>query len=247
MGTSIVLTSGKGGTGKTACCAAISTFLASLGRSVVCVDCDAAMRDLDLALGLPDSALWDFLDVTEGRVPLEDALTAHPSLENLWFLAAPTRLVAGETEIGDFLRLIGRLKEQFDFVLLDSPAGIGQGFQMAASAADIAVIVATGDITSLRDGQRAAQELRALGVPELRLLVNRVRPRTFRRMRRDIDQIIDTVGARLIGVVSEDAGVSQALNREEPLITCGARDAWGQLYRIARRLNGEKVRLGRIR
>lgn len=244
MGTSIVITSGKGGTGKTTCAAAIGSFLARAGHTVLCVDCDAALRNLDLTLGLGEAVLWDFMDVLEGRVSPEDAPAEHPAIPGLSFLAAPVALPEEGAE--RFTALVGDYRERYDFVLLDSPAGIGPGFRMAARGADLAVIVATGDLTSLRDGQRTAQELKALGVGELRLLVNRVKPLDFRRIRRTVDDVIDTVGARLIGVVSEDRSVWDAGNLQVPLMTYGSRRAWYQFRDVAGRLAGEKIRLGKI-
>lgn len=246
MGTSIVMTSGKGGTGKTTCCAALASFLARSGRRTLCVDCDAALRDLDIVLGLSEGVLYDFMDAATGRVELDTALTKHPQIDDLWFLSAPTEL----TEDADTERLrelMGELKARFDYILLDSPAGIGPGFRLAASLADSAVIVTTGDTSSLRDGQRTAWELRALGICEIRLLVNRVRPRALRRVRRDIDDIIDTVGARLLGVVSEDPDVAEAGDLGIPLLLYGSRNAWGQLRDAAARTAGERVKLGKIR
>ena len=245
MGTVIVITSGKGGTGKTACTAAIGSFLARSGCKTLCVDMDAALRNLDMALGLSEQVCFDYGDILSGRIPPEEAVTAHPTLENLYFLSAPTELPL-ETEAEGFAALTETLRQSYDFVLLDSPAGIGRGFRMAASGADMALVTATGDLASLRDGQRTVQELRALGVEEIRLLVNRVNPKVYRRIRRDLDDVIDTVGARLIGVISEDESVSEAGNLEIPLIEYGARRAWGQFENVAARLRGEKVKLGRI-
>ncbi len=245
MSKAVFITSGKGGTGKTACCAAIGSFLARSGHKTVLVDCDAALRNLDLALGLSAGGLWDFMDVIEGRAQLADALVPHPGIEGLNYLSAPAEL-PGPGFAGAFAELIGAMRNDFEFILLDSPAGIGSGFRMAAPACDMGIIVATGDLSSLRDGQRTAQDLRALGVPELRLLVNRLSRRAYRRIRRNVDEVIDTVGARLIGIISEDESVMEAGNRQIPLIDYGARWAWDQFSRVARRVAGENVPLGRF-
>ncbi len=245
MGTSILITSGKGGTGKTACTAAIGSFLARMGHRTLCVDCDAALRNLDLTLGMAEGVLWDYADVLEGSISASDAIAEHPKLSGLYLLSAPVdKLPAADS--GAFKALIDGYKESFDYILLDSPAGIGTGFRLAASAADMAIIVATGDLTCLRDGQRAAAELRALGVTKLRLIVNRVSPREYRRLRRSLDDVIDSVGAQLIGVVSEDGSVSEAGNLQVPLISYGAKRAWGQFRNIAGRLAGEKIKLTKI-
>lgn len=245
MGTSILMTSGKGGTGKTTCCAALASHLARLGHRTLCVDCDAALRNLDLVLGLSEGVVWDFMDVIDGRMSVEDAVIPHPGIKDLWFLSAPTALVSDVAASG-FSPLIEGLRDDYDFVLLDCPAGIGSGFRLAASGADMAVIVSTGDLTSLRDGQRTAAELRGTGVENLRLLVNRVRARSYRRVRRNIDEIIDTVGARLLGVIREDDRVAEAGNLEIPLMLYHAGLVNSQFSRVARRVAGEKVALGRI-
>lgn len=247
MGTSILMTSGKGGTGKTTCCAAIASFLASMGHSVLCVDCDAALRNLDLVLGLSEGVLWDFMDVVNGSIDLDTALLRHPEIDDLWFLSAPTELVPQDIGSEDLAGLIRELKNRFDYILLDSPAGIGPGFRLAASMADSAIIVSTGDTSSLRDGQRTAWELRGMGINDLRLLVNRVRPRSLRRIKRDIDDVIDAVGVRLIGIISDDDEVSEAGNLEIPLFLYGSRWAWGQFRAVAARVAGKRVRLSRIR
>ncbi len=244
MGTAIDITSGKGGTGKTACTAAIGSFLARSGHTVLCVDCDAALRNLDLTLGMGEAVLWDFMDVLEGRVSPSEAPAEHPDIPGLFFLAAPADLSEDAEE--RFASLTRGWREEYDFVLLDSPAGIGPGFRMAARGADMAILVATGDLTSLRDGQRAAQELKALGVSELRLLVNRVKPRDFRRISRTVDDVIDAVGARLLGVISEDRSVWEAGNLQTPLMLYGSKRAWYQFRDAAGRLTGEKIRLGKI-
>lgn len=245
MGTSIVLTSGKGGTGKTTCTAAIGSYLALAGHRTLCVDCDAALRNLDIVLGLSDRVLWDFIDVAEGRTELDAALTPHPKLERLFFLSAPVDLV--EHPDGAALeRMMEELRDRFEFVLLDSPAGIGPGFRLAASMAETAYIVSTCDSSSLRDGQRTAWELRDMGITELRLLINRVRPRALRRIDRTLDDVIDSVGARLLGVISEDPSVGECGSLQTPLPLYGARKAAKQFKDIAARVAGERVKLGRI-
>lgn len=246
MGKTILITSGKGGTGKTTCCAAIGSFLAAGGHRTLCVDCDTALRNLDLVLGLFDRTLWDFSDILAGNVTARDAIVAHPDIEGLSFLSAPAGVLPGEIDRDAFDGLIKALSEDFDYILLDSPAGIGSGFDLAASAADAAIIVSTGDSSSLRDGQRTAEELRARGVEDLRLLVNRVKPRLLRLTRRTVDDMIDGIGVQLLGLVSEDESVTLSGSLETPLLLYGARYAYDQFSRIARRIAGEKVPLGRV-
>ncbi len=242
MGTSLVITSGKGGTGKTTAAAAIASFLAKAGHRTLCVDLDAGMRNLDIVLGLSDAVLFDFMDIVEGGMDPEDAVARHPAIENLFFLSAPVEAV-DEGYLEKLRALMDDLRERYDFILLDSPAGIGPGFRLAASLADEALIVSACDSSSLRDGQRTALELRKLGIGNIRLIVNRVRPRLLRRIDRDLDDVIDAVGARLLGVVSEDGSVEEAGSRGIPLLLYGSRKAWGQFKDIAARIAGERVRL----
>ena len=244
MGTVIVITSGKGGTGKTTCVAAIAQCLALLGKRTLAVDCDIGLRNLDLSLGLADRALFDLADVIFERTPIEDAVIAHDGIENLYFLPAPAERADIDPE--KFRELMKSLAESYDFVLIDSPAGLGSGFTLAAHAADLAIVVATGDAASLRDGQKTVTELQKLGVTEVRLIVNRVKPRELRRLKSTLDDVIDTVGARLLGVISEDESIPRAANRQTPLMLYGARYAYEEFYRVARRLTGERVLLVKL-
>lgn len=246
MGTSIVITSGKGGTGKTTCTGAVGTALAMLGKRTLLIDCDIGLKNLDIILGLTDSALWDFSDVISGEVTVEKAVKAHPCVENLYFLSAPTDPSPDGVAADRFGELITSLKKDYDFVLIDSPAGVGSGFRLACCAADMAIIVANPDASSLRDGQKTCALIESMGVDSIRLIVNRVNPRLLRRMRKNVDDIIDTVGAQLIGVISEDRSVPLAAEKDQPLILYGAKYAYDQFYRVARRLTGEDVPLGKI-
>ncbi len=243
MGQVIVIASGKGGTGKTTCAGAIASFLARGGHTVLCIDCDIALRNLDLVLGMTDTAVTDLSDVTSGRMTLEEAAAAHPDIENLFLLPAPSALGAEDISPDGMAELVSRARDDYDYCIIDAPAGIGPGFRLAASGADMGIIVATGDATSLRDGQRAVMELRRLGVGNVRLIINRLSPRKLKRLKATLDDAIDAVGARLIGVVMEDDSVQLAANLEKPLIDFGARYAWEEFKNIAGRISGEKVPL----
>ena len=246
MGVKIVITSGKGGTGKTSCTAAISEALAIMGKRVICVDCDVGLRNLDLALGVQDEVLFDFYDAMAGRVELKDAIMHHPGISNLDFLSAPSDMAPGDIDEAEFNRLFDSAAEDYDFILFDSPAGLGVGFRLAASPADMGIVVATADATSLRDGQKTVNALKERGIENVRLLVNRVQKRHFRRIRSSVDDIIDSVGAQLIGVVSEDEAIPVAANLGVPIMRFGARYAFDQYERIARRICGERVYIGKI-
>lgn len=246
MCTTIVITSGKGGTGKTTCTGAIAAALALLGKRTLCIDCDIGLRNLDLNLGLTDVSLWDFSDVLSGSTELSTAVIPHPEIENLFFLSAPSGITADEIDPAEFAELIGSVREAYDFCLIDSPAGIGSGFRLACSAADMAIIVANPDAFSLRDGQKTAAVLSGLGIGNIRLLVNRVNPRMLKKIKKNVDDIIDTVGAQLIGLISEDGSIPLAAENETPLMLFGAKYAYDEFYRVARRLTGERVLLTKL-
>ena len=245
MGSYIVVTSGKGGTGKTTCTGALASALALLGHKTLCIDCDVGLRNLDLVLGLTEPPVWDFSDVLSGDVEPAQAALPHPEIEGLYFLPAPSGLRPEDIDQLEFIQLKDKFKSEFDYVLADSPAGLGQGFRLASQGADMGLIVTTVDLPSLRDAQRTVQELDDIGICECRLVINRVSPRALRISGLTLDDAIDLVGVRLIGVVSEDDSVQLAANIEKPLMRFGAKYAYGQFIDIARRITGEKVPLPR--
>lgn len=244
MGTAIDMTSGKGGTGKTSLTGAVGSCLAALGRRVLCIDMDAGMRNLDLTLGMSDQVLMDYTDVIYGRCPLEQAAAPHPLLHGLYLLTAPVNPPAGLTheQVSD---LLAQAREQFDYVLIDSPAGVGEGFQLAACAADRAVVVSTSDASALRDAQHIVGEL---PMATVHLVVNRVEPRLLRRLRTTIDDAMNTAGLPLLGVVPEDDTVLLSANQGTPLVlaTRGTGAALACLN-IAKRIEGYRVPVMRLR
>ena len=145
MGKLIAVVSGKGGTGKTTFTASVGLALAAMGRHVLCMDCDIMLRNLDLALGLSDSALMDFSDVLSGSCSLADAVTTHPRYQKLDFLPAPLTFREPSYSAAQLLRLAASIRESYDFCLIDAPAGLGTGFRMATDMADsVIVVIATG-------------------------------------------------------------------------------------------------------
>ena len=245
-GQCIAVVSGKGGTGKTSLSAGVGTALAQSGKRVLCVDCDIGLRNLDLALGLTDRALMDFSDVALDRCPLEAAVVAHPSIPNLYLLTAPVRMRGPAVTEEDFRRMLQKIRQQFDFCLLDAPAGLGRGFQLATCAADRCVVVTTADASSLRDAQRTVSVLRNR-IPRIHLVVNRVQPRLLRRLHTTIDDAMDAAGLPLLGIVPEDPQVMLCANQGQPLILRASRGAAVAYLNIAKRLLGQKAPLMKIR
>ena len=150
IGTAIVITSGKGGTGKTSTAAGVAACLAAMGKRTLCIDADIGLRNLDLTLGMTDQALMDFTDVIQGRCSLEKAAAAHKGLQNLYLITAPVTLPAGVDEDG-MRRLMRQVRETFDYCIIDCPAGVGTGFRLATCAADRAIVVCNADAAALRD------------------------------------------------------------------------------------------------
>ena len=246
IGTCIVVTSGKGGTGKTTTVGAVSSCLAALGHKTLCIDCDIGLKNLDMVLGLTDFATTDFSDVLSGALSLKEAVLEHPVIKNLSFLSAPTTLTPDEIDEKLWAALIKEAKDTYDYCIIDCPAGIGRGFSLAARHADMAIVVATGDGVTLRCCQRTVQELKALGLTNIRLLMNKVKPKRFKFTRSTIDDAIDIVGAQLLGVVSEDESVVLSAASETPLALYDSKRAAEQFLRAAYRIKGVHLPLGKI-
>ena len=159
MSAVIVITSGKGGTGKTSLTSGVASCLAALGHPTLCIDMDVGLRNLDISLGVSDRALMDFTDVLEGRCSLERAAVEHPVIHGLHLLTAPVQLPRTPPSAEAIEGLLRQARERFSYILIDSPAGLGPGFQLAAWGADRAVVVSTNDSSALRDAQRTVAEL----------------------------------------------------------------------------------------
>lgn len=244
MGIAVMVTSGKGGTGKTSLTAGVASCLAALGNRVLCIDLDIGLRNLDIALGLTDLAVMDFSDVLARRCPLLTAVTSHPDIRGLHLLTAPMNLEDGP-EVNRFRAMVEDAKDYFDYVFMDSPAGLGMGFQLAMSAADRAILVSATDPAALRDAQRTVSELSG-SVSEIHLVMNRVQPKLMNKLRTSIDSAMDTAGLPLIGVVPEDPNVTVAATAGEPLILMSYKGAAPAYLNIARRLTGQRTPLLRI-
>ena len=240
----IAVTSGKGGTGKTSITGGTAASLSLMGRRVLCIDMDIGLRNLDISLGLNDRALMDFSDVALGRCPLARAAVDHPTLKGLSLLTAPMALPASLT--ADKVRaLLDTARTMYDYILIDSPAGLGTGFRLATCGADRALVIATNDTSSLRDAQRTVGELE--GVRQVHLVMNRIQLKLLRRLRTTIDDAMNTAGLPLLGVVPEDPQVILCANLGEPLVTRGKRGAALACWNIAQRLEGLQVPVMRIR
>lgn len=245
MGEVIAVLSGKGGTGKTTLCAALAAGLAAQENRVLCIDLDMGLRNLDIALGMANEAVISFTDVLHGRYFLQDA-TPHPDMPNLFLLTAPLR-EEDLTDSEDFGRLIAKAKDFYDYCLIDAPAGISEGFQMASRYAGRVIVVATPDPASLRDATRVADLLSIQRKEDVHLVVNRIRPDFFSKTELTVDDMMDSTGLPLLGLIPEDPNVPLSAFRGKPLIFTGKKGAAEACRRITRRLCGSIVPLMKLK
>jgi len=242
MGEVIVITSGKGGVGKTTTVANLGTSLASLGKRVVLVDTDIGLRNLDVAMGLENRIVYDLIDVVEGRCRLKQALIKDKRLENLYLL--PANQTRDKTAVSrqQMIDLTSRLQEDYDFVLIDCPAGIEMGFKNAIAGAKKALVVTTPEVAAVRDADRIIGLLEAAELENPRLIINRLRADMVRKGDMlDIEDMLEILAIDLIGVVPEDEYIVISTNRGEPAVL-DKRSKAGQAYiNISRRLIGEEV------
>lgn len=244
MGEVIVVTSGKGGVGKTTTTANIGTALASMGNKVVLVDTDIGLRNLDVVMGLEKRIVYDLVDVTQGHCRLKQALIKDKRIENLFLLAAPQTKDKTAVTPEEMKKLSGQLKEEFDFVLIDCPAGIEQGFRNAIAGADQAIVVTNPEVSSVRDADRIIGLLEAAELKNHRLIINRLRPDMVKKGdMMGINDMIDILAVELLGVVPEDDAIVVSTNRGEPAVLDAKSLAGGAYRNIAKRIMGQEVPL----
>lgn len=243
MGKVIVVTSGKGGVGKTTTTANLGTGLAAAGKKVCLVDTDIGLRNLDVVLGLENRIVYDLLDVVEGNCRLRQALIKDKQFgENLVLLPAAQTRDKDAVKPDQMLKLMDQLKRVYDFVLLDSPAGIEHGFKNAIAGADSAIVVTTPEISAVRDADRIIGLLEAAELYDPKLIINRVRPDMVRKGdMMSIDDIDDILAISILGVIPDDQDIIVSTNKGETVVT-DKRSRPGQAYRnIVRRMLGDEV------
>ena len=236
MAQTILVTSGKGGVGKSSSCVFLGYSLASQGKRVLIVELDAGLRGLDIMLGVENKTVYDMGDILLGRCDPYDAVVSSDYQQGLSLLPAPTDHWE-ELQQGDILWLIKAIADYYDYILMDSPAGFGKGFRIGAAAAELALLVVTPDPVCVRDGYLASVALEQRGVKRQRLLINRVRQQYVKSELPDLDTVIDQTGVQLIGVVPEDIWVMKAASRGVPLPS-GSK-ALPAYQNIAKRLLGQ--------
>ncbi|NLW25781.1 MAG: septum site-determining protein MinD [Clostridia bacterium] len=244
MGEVVVVTSGKGGVGKTTTTANIGTGLAALGKKVVLVDTDIGLRNLDVVMGLENRIVCDLVDVTKGNCRLRQALIKDKRFDGLFLLPAAQTKDKTAVNASEMQNLCESLQEEFDFVIIDCPAGIEQGFKNAIAGAHKALVVTTPEVSAVRDADRIIGLLEANNLRDPKLIINRIRPDMVKRGdMMNIEDMIDILAIELLGVVPEDEQIVVSTNRGEPVVL-DIQSRAGQAFRnIAKRLLGEEVPL----
>lgn len=237
----ISVTSGKGGVGKSSVSTGIATAFALGGRKVIIVELDIGLRNVDLILGIEDRVIYDLGDIVSGRCPVEDAIVQTEQYDCLHYIAAPSS-ISVEFDFQKVIDCIKSLKAIYDFIIIDTPAGLGVSILSVNYLSDLAIIVATPDPTCIRGGAKVAMLAENGGFSNYRLVINRVSRAALKRSAiRDLDEVMDGVGAPLLGVIPDDSEYRFALTRGEPV---DQKKKIAAIYHaIAKRIEGEYVPL----
>ena len=243
MGEVIVVTSGKGGVGKTTTAANIGTGLAINEKKVVLIDTDIGLRNLDVVMGLENRIVYDLVDVTSGNCRLKQALIKDKRYPNLFLLPAAQTKDKTAVNPEQMKELTAELREEFDYAIIDCPAGIEQGFRNAIAGADRAIVVCMPEVSSVRDADRIIGLLEAAELRDPKLIINRIRPEMVKRGEMlDQSDVLDILAVGLIGVIPDDMDVVGFTNRGEPIVADMKSTKAGEAYRrICRRIQGEDV------
>ncbi|MDR6225262.1 septum site-determining protein MinD [Desmospora profundinema] len=238
----ITVTSGKGGVGKSTTVASVGLALAQLGRQVCVMDTDIGLRKLDLMLGLENRIVYDLIDVIEGTSKLRQSLVRHKEYPTLALLPAAQTRYKEEVSPAQVKQLVDELRPEFEFILIDSPAGIEGGFRNAIAPADRAILVVNPEIPSVRDSDRVIGLLESADLEQIDLIVNRVQP----GMVKDgdmlsVERVQNHLAINLLGIVPEDRRIIRSSNTGEPVVLDEKSLAGRAFNNIARRINGEEV------
>ncbi len=241
MGEVIVVTSGKGGVGKTTVSANIGTGLAILGKKVVLIDTDIGLRNLDVIMGLENKIVYNLIDVVEERCMLYQALIKDTRYPNLHLMPAAQSRDKTAVTPSQMRRLSQELKEKFDYVILDCPAGIEHGFNNAIAGADRAIVVTVPEISAIRDADRIIGLLEANGIRGIDLIVNKIRMDMVRRGdMMSMEDINELLPVPVIGAIPDDKSIIISINKGEPV--CAANNAVGRNFlNICKRVMGENI------
>jgi septum site-determining protein MinD len=238
----VTFTSGKGGVGKTTATANVACALAGLNKKVVCIDGDIGLRNLDVVLGLENRIVYDLVDIVEGRCRLRQAMIHDKRLENLYLIPAAQTRDKSAVSPSDMVRLSDELREEFDWILIDSPAGIERGFRNAIAPADLVLLITNPEVSAVRDADRVIGLVEAEEKGPAKLILNRVNINLVKRGdMMTADDVLELLAIPMIGIIPEDETVVVSTNRGQPVAIEGKSKAGQAFKNIARRLNGEEV------
>lgn len=238
----ITITSGKGGVGKTTATANIAAALATSGAKVVCIDADIGLRNLDVVLGLENRIVYDLVDVVEGRCRLRQAMIRDKRLPELYLIPAAQTRDKSAVSPSDMVRLCDELRAEYEWILIDSPAGIERGFRNAIAPADMSIVITNPEVSAVRDADRIIGLIEAEEKGPARLIINRIKPEMVKKGDMlSAEDVLELLAIELLGLIPEDEEVIISTNRGVPVALDGKSRA-GQAFRnIASRLRGEKA------
>ncbi len=238
----IVVTSGKGGVGKTTTVANISSALARMGHKMVVIDLDIGLKKLDLILGLENRIIYDIVQVIEGECTLKQALVKDKRFPDLYMLPAAQTRNKDDIKPEQVKVICEQLKPDFDYIIIDCPAGIEQGFRNAIAAADRAIVVTNPEVSAVRDADRIIGMLESAEFKDIKLVVNRLQANMVKSGDMlSIEDLLEHLCIDLLGIVPEDKKVLISTNKGEPIVLNGSSLAGTAFNNIARRLNGEEI------
>jgi septum site-determining protein MinD len=238
----IVVTSGKGGVGKTTTTANIATALATLGNKVVAIDGDVGLRNLDVVMGLENRIVYTLVDALDGNCRLNQTLIRDKRIENLYMIPTAQSKTKDAVSAEQMKKVCEELRDDFDYIFIDSPAGIESGFKNAAAGADEALVVTTPDVSAVRDADRIIGLLESMEKSPIRLIVNRIRPHMVKNGDMlGVSDVLDILAIPLIGMVPDDESVFTSTSKGEPLTLSGKSQAAVAFRNIAGRITGKDI------
>ena len=241
MGEAIVITSGKGGVGKTTLSANLGTALALMGKKTLLIDTDIGLRNLDVVLGLENRIVYDLVDVCTGKCEFKKAAIRDKRFEGLFLIPAAQSSDKTAVTPLQMKNLVRKAKEEYDYIIIDCPAGIEQGFENAVAGADRAIVVAVPEVSSVRDADRIIGLLLKHGIEDIRLVVNRIRQKMVDEGNMlSIEDMLDILSVPLIGAVPDDESIIVAANNGSPCVTEQKSKAGAAYKNIALRVTGEE-------
>lgn len=240
----IVITSGKGGVGKTTTTANLAVALARAGHKVAALDGDVGLRNLDVIMGLENRIVYTLVDVIEGNCRLNQAMIKDKRLETLYMIPTAQSRTKDAVTAEQMISVCDKLRKDFDYVLVDSPAGIEAGFRNSAAGADEALVITTPEVSAVRDADRIIGLLESMEKEPIRLIINRIKPDMVKRGEMlDVQDVLDILAIDLIGIIPDDESIVVSSNKGEPLTFAGGSGAATAFGNIAGRINGREIPL----